>query len=152
MSVKSMTVGETVKTSVAEIKALPAVKKAKAAVEVLQYEATAWTGLKVGQEKFFPTWVLPEKHQLVAAGLKAAALVHQKKQTASKWVFSTNGVASAGRLNIPTIGFGPSNEIYAHSVNENMEFVKNGGTVAYITKTELFEQTLQGKAGTTIVP
>jgi len=33
-----------------------------------------------------------------------------------------------------------------------MEFVKNGGTVAYITKTELFEQTLQGKAGTTIVP
>jgi len=117
---RRMTVGETVKTSVAEIKALPAVKKAKAAVEVLQYEATAWTGLKVGQEKFFPTWVLPEKHQLVAAGLKAAALVHQKKQTASKWVFSTNGVASAGRLNIPTIGFGPSNEIYAHSVNENM--------------------------------
>ncbi|HBT61309.1 MAG TPA: YgeY family selenium metabolism-linked hydrolase, partial [Elusimicrobia bacterium] len=30
------------------------------------------------------------------------------------------GVASAGRLGIPTVGFGPSNEIYAHTVDEVM--------------------------------
>ncbi|HOX23909.1 MAG TPA: M20/M25/M40 family metallo-hydrolase, partial [Elusimicrobiales bacterium] len=97
-----------------------AVKKAGAVVEVLQYEATAWTGLKVGQEKYYPTWVLPESHKLVGAALKAAELVHGKPQKASKWVFSTNGVASAGRLKIPTVGFGPSNEIYAHTINEQM--------------------------------
>jgi len=117
---RRMTVGETVDTSVKEIQALPAVKKFGAKVEVLQYEATAWTGLKVGQEKYFPTWVLPESHELVSSALKTAELVHAKKQTASKWVFSTNGVATAGRLKIPTIGFGPSNEIYAHTVNEQM--------------------------------
>ncbi|MDD2772710.1 MAG: hypothetical protein PHP45_03330 [Elusimicrobiales bacterium] len=33
-----------------------------------------------------------------------------------------------------------------------MDFIGGGGLVAYITKTELFESTLQGKAGTTIVP
>lgn len=118
---RRLTAGETMKSAVAEIEKLPAVKKAKAKVEVLQYEAVAWTGLKVGQEKYYPTWVLPENHKLVQAGLKAAELVHGKKQKAGKWVFSTNGVASAGRLNIPTIGFGPANEIYAHTVNENMK-------------------------------
>lgn len=117
---RRMTVGETVDTSVKEIQALPSVKKLGAKVEVLQYSATAWTGLKVGQEKYFPTWVLPESHELVSSALKTAAMVHGKKQTASKWVFSTNGVATAGRLKIPTIGFGPSNEIYAHTVNEQM--------------------------------
>ena len=118
---RRLTVGETMKSAVAEIEKLPAVKKAKAKVEVLQYEAVAWTGLKVGQEKYFPTWVLPENHKLVQAGLKAAELVHGKKQKADKWVFSTNGVASAGRLKIPTIGFGPANEVYAHTVNEHVK-------------------------------
>jgi carbamate kinase len=33
-----------------------------------------------------------------------------------------------------------------------IEFVKNGGSVAYISKTELFEETLAGKAGTTVLP
>ncbi|MFA6584112.1 MAG: YgeY family selenium metabolism-linked hydrolase [Elusimicrobiaceae bacterium] len=118
---RRLTIGETLKSSVAEIKKLPSVKKAGAAVSVLQYEAVAWTGLKVGQEKYFPTWALPESHKLVQAGLKAAELVHGKKQKAGKWVFSTNGVASAGRLKIPTIGFGPANEVYAHTVNEHMK-------------------------------
>jgi len=33
-----------------------------------------------------------------------------------------------------------------------IEFVKNGGSVAYISKTDLFEETLAGKAGTTVLP
>ena len=33
-----------------------------------------------------------------------------------------------------------------------IEFVKGGGSVAYISKTELFEETLAGKAGTTVIP
>lgn len=117
---RRLTIGETLKSSVAEIQRLPAVKKAKAKVEVLVYDAVAWTGLKVGQEKYFPTWVLPAAHKLVQAGVKAGTDALGKKPIVDKWVFSTNGVASAGRLGIPTIGFGPSNEIYAHTVNENM--------------------------------
>jgi acetylornithine deacetylase/succinyl-diaminopimelate desuccinylase-like protein len=103
-----------------EIKRLPAVKKTGAKVEVLYYDATAWTGLKVGQEKYFPTWVLPESHRLVQAGVKAGRIALGRTPVVDKWVFSTNGVATAGRLKIPTIGFGPANEIYAHTVRENM--------------------------------
>ncbi len=117
---RRLTVGEGLGSSVAEIKRLPAVKKAGAKVEVLYYDAMAWTGLKVGQEKYFPTWVLPESHKLVQAGVKAGRIALGKTPVVDKWVFSTNGVATAGRLKIPTIGFGPSNEIYAHTVNERM--------------------------------
>ena len=117
---RRLTIGETLRSSVAEIQKLPSVKRAKAKVEVLYYDAVAWTGLKVGQEKYFPTWVLPENHKLVQAGVKAGIVALGKKPVVDKWVFSTNGVASAGRLKIPTIGFGPSNEVYAHTVNEFM--------------------------------
>ncbi|MDT8287680.1 MAG: YgeY family selenium metabolism-linked hydrolase [Elusimicrobiales bacterium] len=135
---RRLTVGETLKSSVAEIKRLPSVKKAKAAVEVLQYSETAWTGLKVGQEKYFPTWVLPEKHKLVQAGARAAAIALKKKPVIDRWVFSTNGVASAGRLGIPTIGFGPSNEIYAHTVKENMP-------IDHLVKSAVFYAALPGE-------
>ena len=33
-----------------------------------------------------------------------------------------------------------------------IEFVKNGGSAAYISKTSLFEETLKGEAGTTVLP
>jgi putative selenium metabolism hydrolase len=117
---RRLTVGETLKSSVAEINRLPSVKKAKAKVEVLWYDAVAWTGAKVGQEKYFPTWVLPRGHKLVKAGELAGKVALGKTPIVDKWVFSTNGVASAGRLGIPTIGFGPGNEVYAHTVNEFM--------------------------------
>ena len=34
------------------------------------------------------------------------------------WDFSTNGVATAGKLHIPTIGFGAGIEKMAHQTNE----------------------------------
>jgi putative selenium metabolism hydrolase len=115
---RRMTKGETPQSSVKEIQALPSVKKAKGKVEILNYDAIAWTGLKVGQQKYFPTWVLDEKHPLVKAGVKAGEIAMGKKPRVDRWTFSTNGVATAGRHNIPTIGFGPQHEIYAHTVDE----------------------------------
>ncbi|MBP7796104.1 MAG: YgeY family selenium metabolism-linked hydrolase [Elusimicrobiales bacterium] len=117
---RRLTNGEDKKLAVSQIKNLPSVKKYNAKVEILNYEATSWTGLDVAQEKYFPTWVLPEEHKLVQSGIKAAEIALGKKPVVDKWVFSTNGVATAGRLKIPTIGFGPGNEIYAHTVNEQM--------------------------------
>ncbi|MFA6093331.1 MAG: YgeY family selenium metabolism-linked hydrolase [Elusimicrobiota bacterium] len=117
---RRLTAGETLKSAVAEIQRLKSVRKAQARVEVLQYEAVCWTGLKVGQEKYFPTWVLPEKHALVQAAVKAGRVALEKTPVVDRWVFSTNGVASAGRLGIPTVGFGPGDEVLAHTVKERM--------------------------------
>lgn len=117
---RRLTKGEDKNLAVSQIKNLTSVRKHKAKVEILNYEAISWTGLKVSQEKYFPTWVLEENHPLVKAGIKAGEIALGRKPYIGKWVFSTNGVATAGRLKIPTIGFGPSDEIYAHSVNEQM--------------------------------
>jgi putative selenium metabolism hydrolase len=117
---RRLTAGETKKLAVSQIAKLPSVRRHKGKVEVLQYDAVAWTGLKVGQEKYYPTWVLPESHKLVQAAVKAGRIALQAEPKVDKWVFSTNGVASAGRLGIPTVGFGPANEVYAHTVNEVM--------------------------------
>lgn len=117
---RRLTAGETLKSAVDEIKKLSSVKKFGGKVEVLQYKEKSWTGLEVGQEKYYPTWVIPENHKLTQAMIKAATIALGEKPVVDKWTFSTNGVATMGRLKIPTIGFGPGHEIYAHQVNEQM--------------------------------
>ncbi len=117
---RRLTLGENKHTALKEIKTLPSVKKYKAAVEILHYKAKSWKGLEVEQEKYFPTWLMSKSHPLVRSAIKAAEFSLGKKPSIGRWIFSTNGVASCGRLGIPTVGFGPSNEIYAHSVDEQM--------------------------------
>jgi len=117
---RRLTAGETKQTVINELKSLPSVKKFKAKIEILQYNAISWKGLKVQQEKYFPTWSLPENHLLVQTAIKTATLILGKRPKVDKWTFSTNGVATAGRLGIPTVGFGPGNEIYAHTTKEQM--------------------------------
>ncbi len=113
---RRLTIGETKELAIQQIKSLPHGKDAK--VEILQYEATCWTGLKVGQEKYFPTWLTPEDSPLVKVGYEAGKIALGKPPIVTRWTFSTNGVASAGRLGIPTIGFGPGREDIAHTVKE----------------------------------
>ncbi|MBI5155151.1 YgeY family selenium metabolism-linked hydrolase [Candidatus Poribacteria bacterium] len=115
---RRLTWGETPDGAMDEIRALDSVKAAKATVQMLQYNVTAWTGLNVGQEKFYPTWKFEENHPLVEVGVEAASLAKGTPQKAGKWIFSTNGVACAGRMGIPSIGFGPGAEAVAHTTKE----------------------------------
>jgi len=52
--------------------------------------------------------------------LMAGEKVLGKRPKLGRWTFSTNGVASMGLLGIPTIGFGPSEEKYAHSTDDSV--------------------------------
>lgn len=115
---RRLTIGETVESAMAELEALPAVQSGEARVELLHYDGTAYTGLTLSQDKYFPTWVLEEEHPAVQAGVAAAVRALGREPEIGRWVFSTNGVASAGRLGIPTIGYGPANEVYAHSPDD----------------------------------
>ncbi len=36
------------------------------------------------------------------------------------WAFSTDGAYTRGEAGIPTVGFGPGEERYAHTVNEQV--------------------------------
>jgi putative selenium metabolism hydrolase len=115
---RRLTIGESVESATAELEALPAAQAGEAEVELLRYDGTAYTGLARSVDKYFPTWVTPEDDPSVQAGVEAGDRALGLRPNVGRWVFSTNGVASAGRLGIPTIGFGPANEIYAHSSSD----------------------------------
>ncbi len=115
---RRLTWGETKESAVAEVE--EAVKDFGGKVEVLYYEETAYTGLKYGMEKYFPTWKIPENHQIVQTGVKAYENLFNKEPKVDKWTFSTNGVTINGIYGIPIIGFGPGNEVMAHAPNEKV--------------------------------
>lgn len=110
---RRLTEGETRASALEE---LERVVGDKGIVEVLAYAEPSHTGLIRETEKYYPTWILDEDHPLVAAGIEAGVVALGREPRVGRWTFSTNGVASAGRLGIPTIGFGPSEEKWAHSV------------------------------------
>ncbi len=113
---RRLTAGETVDVALAELRALPSM--GDATVELLQYDATSWRGEPAKQEKFYPTWVLSEDHPLVESVALASEAVLEVVPRISRWSFSTNGVASMGRLGIPTVGYAPGLEELAHTTEE----------------------------------
>ena len=115
---RRLTWGETKELAVKEIEEL--VKGMNAKVEVLNYSETAYTGLKYGMEKYYPTWKMPEDHKIVQTGVKVYENLFGKKPKIDKWTFSTNGIMTNGTYGIPTIGFGPGNEVLAHAPNEKV--------------------------------
>jgi putative selenium metabolism hydrolase len=115
---RRLTIGETVESARAELESLPAVQKGEARLDLLRYSGEAYTGMTLTTDKYFPTWVLPADDPAVGAGVEAARHALGVTPQVGRWVFSTNGVASAGKLGIPTIGFGPANEIHAHSPDD----------------------------------
>ena len=115
---RRLTRGETMAHAVAEIEALASVKKAGATVTVLDYARPSYTGLTYPTKKYYPTWILEENDPAVVAGVAAAEQALDAKPVVGKWGFSTNGIATCGLFGIPTIGFGPADEIYAHGPDD----------------------------------
>ncbi len=115
---RRLTRGETLETAVAEIQALESVKAAGATVTVLDYAREAYTGLTYPTKKYYPTWVLEESEPAVAAAIEAATAALGERPRVARWNFSTNGIATCGLFGVPTVGFGPANEIYAHTPDD----------------------------------
>ncbi len=115
---RRLTWGETKESAVAEIEEI--VKGVDAKVEVLNYEEEAFTGLRYGMEKYFPTWKIPVEDKVVTTGFETFRELFNKEPEIGKWTFSTNGVTINGYYGIPLIGFGPGNEVLAHAPNEKV--------------------------------
>ncbi|MCB0744167.1 MAG: YgeY family selenium metabolism-linked hydrolase, partial [Ignavibacteriae bacterium] len=115
---RRLTWGEDKELALNQVKEI--VKDMNAKVELLNYEETAYTGLKYGMQKYFPTWKLEEDHPLVKKGVEAYKDLFKSDPKVDKWTFSTNGVTIRGYYDIPVIGFGPGNEILAHAPNEKV--------------------------------
>lgn len=115
---RRLTWGETKESAVKEIEEL--IKGMNAEVKVLYYSEKAYTGLEYGMEKYYPTWKILEDHPIVQTGVSAYNKLFDKNPKIDKWTFSTNGVTINGIYGIPTIGFGPGNEVLAHAPNEKV--------------------------------
>jgi putative selenium metabolism hydrolase len=118
---RRLTIGETEDTSVAEILALPSVKAADATVTVLDYAVPSHTGLTYPTRKYYPTRETPADGKEMQAAMTAYRNAFAKEPEVGHWTFSTNGVATAGMHHIPSIGFGPGHEHFAHAPNEQTE-------------------------------
>ena len=85
---------------------------------MLHYDDPSYTGFVFPVDKYFPPWLLEERHPLVQAGQQARQLIGLPAVPTGKWDFSTNGTYWMGKAGIPSIGFGPADEIYAHTVRD----------------------------------
>jgi putative selenium metabolism hydrolase len=117
---RRLTRGENREIAVAQVQ--EAIQRAgvEATVEVLHYRVPSYQGLVYETEKHFPTWTLEEDHPLCKAAVAAHHRIFGREPTLGKWSFSTNGTATMGMMGIPTIGFGPADEIYAHTVEDQV--------------------------------
>ncbi len=84
--------------------------------EILFYDDPSYTGFVFKVDKIYPAWALPETDPFVQAGVQAGALLWGAPLPTGKWDFSTNGTYWMGKAGIPSIGFGPGDEIHAHTV------------------------------------
>jgi len=118
---RRMTFGESQEAAIAQVEALiPEESKDRVKVEALFYDVPSYTGFVFPVDKYFPAWAIPEDHALVQAGLETRRLIGLEDAPAGKWAFSTNGIYWAGKAGIPSIGFGPGDEVTAHTVNDSV--------------------------------
>ena len=82
------------------------------------------TGQRLDGPSFYPGWLLDEGHSLLAAGQTTARALWGQPAAVDVWRFSTDGTYSAGAAGIPTLGFGPEEEKYVHTVDDQVDLLK----------------------------
>jgi len=114
---RRLTFGESKEQAIAQVAALVPADQAKDFdVAMLHYTDPSYTGFVFEVDKYYPAWALPEDAPIVQAGVAAASDFLGRVVPTGKWNFSTNGTYWTGKAGIPSIGFGPGNEIHAHTV------------------------------------
>lgn len=140
---RRLTFGETKEEAVQQVKDLiPGYLRDQIKVEELFYDDPSYTGFVFPVDKYYPAWALDEAHPIVQAGQETIKQLWNESRPSGKWSFSTNGTYWAGKAKIPSIGFGPGDEIYAHTT---MDQVPLDDVVAATEFYALFPQSLSGK-------
>lgn len=117
---RRLTAGEDKELAINQVKQVLDDAGIEGEVEMPFYDKPSYTGNVFPMEKYFPTWTMPVDHLCVRSAVDAYKIVFGEDPLVDKWTFSTNGIATAGLHDIPTIGFGPGNEVYAHAVAEQI--------------------------------
>jgi succinyl-diaminopimelate desuccinylase len=81
----------------------------------------AWTGVSAERRLFTPGFLLPAGHPVVTAAAAAVADATGREPAIRPWTFATDGGHSCGVHGIPTIGFAPGQERFAHTNRERLD-------------------------------
>lgn len=119
---RRLTPGETSESIIAEIET--ALANLDASVELTIQPVKSWTGIDLSGPAFFPGWLLPEDHPLMEVGKMTCAALWGEAPPVDVWKFSTNGTYSGGAAGIPTLGFGPMEEQYVHTPEDQVDLEK----------------------------
>jgi putative selenium metabolism hydrolase len=118
---RRLTFGETKEEAVQQVRELiPGYLRNQIKVEELYYDEPSYTGFVFPVDKYYPAWALEESHPIVQAGQETIRRLWNETRPTGKWNFSTNGTYWAGKAGIPSIGFGPGNEEFAHTSYEQV--------------------------------
>ncbi|HHX45110.1 MAG TPA: YgeY family selenium metabolism-linked hydrolase [Chloroflexi bacterium] len=117
---RRLTIGETEAKALAEIKRILTREGVDGVVDVSEYCDISYTGLEVQARAYYPYWVTPEGDPLLQTTTAVVEDVLDFVPHVGKWEFSTDGVYTAGVAGIPTIGFGPGEERYTHTVDDQV--------------------------------
>ncbi len=116
--------GETAESIVAGIRKV--VEPLGATVEIPIQPVVSHTGLQLDGPSFYPGWLMDEDAEIIQIGKETYEALWQQAPKVDVWKFSTDGTYSAGVAGIPTLGFGPMEEPYVHTAEDqvNLEKVK----------------------------
>ena len=79
-----------------------------------------YTGEHISGQRFFPGWLFEESEPFIAAVVQRLRAMGYAREI-TRYNFCTNGSHYAGEAGIRTLGFGPSRENLAHTVDEYIE-------------------------------
>ena len=117
---RRLTLGETEARALAELQQIVARERLDAEIVVSEYEITSYTGYRHKVRDSYPPWVIPDDHFLVQAVSQAVRQSLGYRPRLERWAFSTDGVYTMGVAGIPTVGFGPGDERFAHTVDDQV--------------------------------
>jgi len=117
---RRLTLGETEAKALAEIQGIITRERVEAKVNVTEYRTISYTGYECKAREFYPAWALDDDHPLVQATARAIRETLGYRPKIGQWAFSTDGAYTMGRANIPTVGFGPGEERFAHTVDDQI--------------------------------
>src|SRR6056297_3092625 len=86
--------------------------------DIHEENAYSWTGEEISTRSYYPAWEIEAEHPLVRACQDTYRELFGELPEEILWDFCTNGVSTAGKLGIPTIGLGPGDPLMAHMADE----------------------------------
>jgi putative selenium metabolism hydrolase len=131
--------GETQAGALSAIEALISQEGIDAEVELTEHVSRSWTGYDCRMPEYYPAWLIDREHPLVREAIRAVEQALGYTPRLNTWAFSTDGVYTQGTAGIPTVGFGPGDERFAHTIDDQirLEDVFKAATVYAQLATDL---------------